>query len=60
MDGLDLEAIKQRAHVRATWPVGEIGNPQAWCRYCGAVIPGEHAVDSPQRALPGAPSPDRA
>jgi hypothetical protein len=45
MDELDLEAIKQRAHVRDTWPVGKIGNPQAWCRYCGALVPGEHVAD---------------
>jgi hypothetical protein len=44
-DRLDLDAIKQRARVRRRWPTGKIGNPQAWCRYCGALIPGEWAAD---------------
>jgi hypothetical protein len=41
----DLAAIKQRAHVRRMWPVGRIGNPVAWCRYCQAKIPGEWVAD---------------
>lgn len=31
--------------VLDTWPVGKVGNPRAWCRYCGALIPGEHVAD---------------
>jgi hypothetical protein len=44
-EAFDLEAIKQRARVRRMWPVGKIGNPQAWCRYCKALIPGEYVAD---------------
>ena len=40
-----LEAIKERARIRLLWPVGRIGSDQAWCRYCGALIPGEHIAD---------------
>ncbi len=37
----DLDRIKQRAHVRDTWTVGRIGDPVAWCYYCGVKLPGE-------------------
>jgi hypothetical protein len=42
---MSLDAIKQRATVRRTWAVGKIGNPQAWCRFCGAKVWGEYTTD---------------
>jgi hypothetical protein len=42
---LDLDAVKQRAKIRRMWPTGEIGLPEAWCRYCYAKIPGERVAD---------------
>jgi hypothetical protein len=44
-DRLDLAAVKERAKIRLLWPTGKIGNPQAWCRYCRAQIPGERVAD---------------
>jgi hypothetical protein len=42
---MGLDAIRQRATVRRTWAVGKIGNPQAWCRFCGAKVWGEYVMD---------------
>jgi hypothetical protein len=41
----DLDAIKQRAHVRLMYPRGRIGDPVPWCYYCGVKLPGETQQD---------------
>lgn len=37
----ELDQIKQRAKVREDWVRGRIGDPVAWCAYCGVKLPGE-------------------
>jgi hypothetical protein len=55
----DLAAIRERAEIRRTWLVGQVGNPVPWCRFCGQPIPSEWAREQESIGHPeGCPAPE--